>query len=217
MVAHTVTSPTEANQHQAGFRVGNLAQSKLKMRPGKKPGPKGNRKSSQDRRYQAVLMRRDGMSLQDIGDKLGVTPQMVSGYISQSLKELQSQSLDAISEERTLDLLRIDESLSDVEACIRALRVDAKQGEREASATIARLLDTRCKLIDRRAKLLGTDAPAKSEVTGKDGAPLVEEVTPQRIRDVMRARFGGNVCPEVEEESGSATDSDGSGDPPDAG
>jgi predicted transcriptional regulator len=180
-------------------------------RKGRKPGPKGSRLSTEIRRTEAIKLRVAGWNTYAIAEKLDVTHQTVSEYIETYLDRVKEESKDRISHERELDILRIEESLIDVEACIRALRVDAKQGEREASQTIARLLDTRCKLIDRRAKLLGTDAPAKSEVTGKDGSPLVEEVTPQRIRDVMRARFGGNVCPEVEEET------NGDGNVPDAG
>lgn len=150
-----------------------------------------------------------------IAEKLGVTPSMVSHYISQVLAELRTQSTEAATEARDMDLMRIDESLADVEMCLRALRVDAKDGEREAAATIARLTDTKCKLLDRRAKMLGVDAPAKSEVTGKDGAPLVEEATPQRIRDVMRSRFGGNVCPEIEGDEATSDGAD-TGDSPGA-
>lgn len=162
-----------------------------------------------------MILRRDGMSLMAIAEKLGVTPSMVSHYISQMLAELREQSTEAAAEARDLDLMRIDESLSDIEMCLKALRVEAKSGEREASQTIARLTDTKCKLLDRRAKMLGVDAPARSEVTGKDGAPLVEEATPQRIRDVMRSRFGGNVCPEIEGDEATSDGAD-TGDSPGA-
>lgn len=136
-----------------------------------------------------------------IAEKLGVTPSMVSHYISQVLAELRTQSTEAATEARDMDLMRIDESLADVEMCLRALRVDAKDGEREAAATIARLTDTKCKLLDRRAKMLGVDAPAKSEVTGKDGAALSGNLTPAMVRSFVEEEFG-RVGPKGSESQG---------------
>ena len=133
----------------------------------------------------AAKLRRDGWGVYDIADKLDVAPSMVTQYVASYYRELRAEGKDAAEEARDIDLSRIDDSLRDVEMCLSALRVDAKNGEREASQTIARLIDTRCKLLDRRAKLLGTDAPSKSEVTGKDGAALSGNLTPAMVRSFV--------------------------------
>lgn len=171
--------------------------------PGKKPGPKGNRRSTELRRVEAAKLRAKGWSLYEIAKKLDVDPSTVWEYIRDYYKALNHEGEEAARTARELDLDRLDRAIKGIEQAI-------DMGDPQAINALVRVLD-------RRAKLLGIDAPARSEVTGRDGAPLVEEATPQRIRDVMRARFGGNVCPEVEEEGESATDSDRSGDPSDAG
>jgi predicted transcriptional regulator len=150
----------------------------------------------------AAKLRRDGWGVYDIADKLGVAPSMVTQYVATYYRELRAEGKGAAEEARDLDLARVDDSLKDVEMCLAALRVDAKQGEREAAQTIARLTDTKCKLLDRRAKLMGTDAPAKSEVTGKDGAPLQGDLTPAMMRSFVEEQFGRvgpkDAAPEAE-------------------
>lgn len=169
--------------------------------PGKKPGPKGNRKSTELRRVEAAKLRAKGWSLYEIARKLDVDPSTVWEYIRDYYKALNHEGEEAARTARELDLDRLDRAIKGIEQAI-------DMGDPQAINALVRVLD-------RRAKLLGIDAPARSEVTGKDGAPLVEEATPQRIRDVMRTRFGGNVCPEIESEEGTSDGAD-TGDSPGA-
>lgn len=157
---------------------------------GRKPGPKGSRLSTELRRVEVIKLRAIGWNTYALAEKFGVTHQTISEDIEIYLERVKSESKDRVATERELDLIRIDDSLRDVEACMAALRVEAKNGEREASQVIARLIDTRCKLLDRRAKLLGTDAPSKSEVTGKDGAALSGNLTPAMVRSFVEEEFG---------------------------
>lgn len=104
------------------------------------------------RRSSALEMRRAGADIEQIARRLGYTS------IAAAKKDISSAYEEVLKtpteESRALDLLRIDRM-------IMALWADARSG-------IAAAIDRVAKLIDLRAKLLGTYAPTQVEQVSFD-------------------------------------------------
>jgi hypothetical protein len=111
------------------------------------------------RRQKALDLRIAGVRYRQIGAQLGVSYQTAYRDVQTALGEL--ATLQAGKAERLREL--------EVERCDRlqmALWPKARSGDEKAvRALIA--------VMDRRAKLLGLDAPTKLEHGGADGQPLV--------------------------------------------
>ena len=105
----------------------------------------------------ALTLRMEGKTFEAIGEELGFA---TKGGAYVSVK----RSLDAITREPAEMLIKLDLERIDVLWEIQYLR--AQSGDVQAMAACM-------KLMERRAKLLGLDAPVRQEVTGKDGADLV--------------------------------------------
>jgi len=101
-----------------------------------------------DKQLQALQLRIAGVSYQSIADALGY--KHASGAhkaVSSALKKTLQEPADDL---RSLELARLDSAM-------QAIAASVKQGQYGA---IDRLL----KIMERRAKLLGLDAPAKLDV-----------------------------------------------------
>jgi AraC-like DNA-binding protein len=104
----------------------------------------------------AVKLRMEGRTFPEIAQELGYNSQQAAhDAVKRALVATLREPSDAL---RTLELERIDvlwqmqfmnATSGDVQACMACL-----------------------KLQERRAKLLGLDAPVQQEISGKDGAPL---------------------------------------------
>lgn len=104
----------------------------------------------------ALELRMEGKTFEQIA--------VETGYNSkQAAYDAVKRSLDAITREPAQELIKLDLERLDVLWQIQYL--NAQSGDVQAMAACM-------KIMERRAKLLGLDAPAKQEVTGKDGAPL---------------------------------------------
>lgn len=103
-----------------------------------------------DRQLQALELRKAGASYRQIANALGFKgPSGAHAAVAQALTDTLSEATDAL---RTLEAERLD-------ALMVALWKTATQGNQGA-------IDRVLKVMERRARLLGLDAPVKSEVTG---------------------------------------------------
>ena len=112
------------------------------------------------RAAKALELRMEGMKFDDIANELGYNSK-------QAAFDAVSRELKAITREPAEEVLRIDLERLDRMWGIHYL--NAQAGDAVALSSCMRIME-------RRARLLGLDAPAKNEVTGKDGAPLAPPV-----------------------------------------
>jgi len=111
-----------------------------------------------ERRQKALEMRKAGATYMQIGNALGISNVAAHKHVMAALKVLTEKTIEDASEVLRLELERLDQLQLQ-------LWTKAKQGH---LGSIDRIL----KVMDRRAKLLGIDAPEKRELTGPNGAPL---------------------------------------------
>lgn len=110
---------------------------------------------AQERRAKAVQLRRMGWSYSRIANQLGMTKSSVHKAVTKALTETQ-QALDVEADTlRAQELERLDELQSHI-------WIEASKGNLKA-------VDRILKIIERRAKLLGLDAPTKVASTTPDG------------------------------------------------
>lgn len=101
------------------------------------------------RRLEAIQLRRDGLSFTEIGSRLGISRQMANRIVRRELQNLQALSLQEADLLRTLEADRLD-------LLLKSFMPKAREGDHKAA-------DVVLKVIDRRAKLFGLDAPTRTE------------------------------------------------------
>lgn len=128
-----------------------------------------DRFSAASKRHRAVQLRLDGRSLQDIGDALGVSRQMAWKYVREELQRVSNQYQESIGTMVQLELERLD-------AILMGIWGQASSGHLGA-------IDRVLKIMDRRARLTGLDAPAKIAHTDPTGTVEATGDIPQEISD----------------------------------
>jgi hypothetical protein len=120
--------------------------------------PKTARRRIRNREHlaQAMELRKAGASFQQIGDKLKLTRQRAFQLVSEGLQELNAICTDKAEELRRLDLERLDSLLLSL----------------YPQRSNPRVADSILRTMERRAKLLGLDAPQKVAQTTPDGDAL---------------------------------------------
>lgn len=111
-----------------------------------------------ERQIQALELRKAGWPFHKIGVRLGISTSQAFKDVSAQLKQLAALALDNADELRQLELERLD-------MLIKGLEPMARVGNPGAANSYLRVME-------RRAKLLGLDAPARQEVTGAGGGLL---------------------------------------------
>jgi len=113
-----------------------------------------------ERQTKAVQLRAAGLSFDVIAAQLGFANRQSA---HRSVKAaLQGNLREAVAELRELDAERLD-------GLLRALYPRALKGDYGAADRVLRILE-------RRAKLYGLDAPVKQEVSGPEGGPMGVQV-----------------------------------------
>jgi len=107
------------------------------------------RMTAKEREYKALELRKAGAGYQVIGDQLGMTASGAYRAVMRSLKKLNEKISEEALEVRRLELERLD-------AMLIALWPQARKGNQGA-------VDRVLRIMDRRAKFLGLDAPTKQE------------------------------------------------------
>lgn len=110
-----------------------------------------------ERRIKALALRKAGASYRSIADTLACSLSQVYDDVQHAYAELNAQQQAEAAEARTLEAARLD----DVQA---SFWQRARSGDVKAAQTVLRVME-------RRAKLLGLDAPTLIAPTNPDGTP----------------------------------------------
>lgn len=122
------------------------------------PVKRGVKEAAAERRVQAFDLRKAGASYRAIGRALGISEAQAHRDVHLVLDGLAKRANESAIHVRNLELSRMDSMLNALWQAIR-------RGDPTSISTALRV-------SERRARLLGLDAPAKQELTGKDGGPL---------------------------------------------
>jgi DNA-binding CsgD family transcriptional regulator len=114
--------------------------------------------TAQDREIAALELRRAGKTYRAIGAALGITEPGAHACVKRALARGAAELREAAAEAIELDLERLD-------ALLAGFWDRAEAGDEDAA-------DRVLKILERRAKLLGLDAAARTELTGADGGPI---------------------------------------------
>ena len=129
---------------------------------------------SLERKREAVQLRKEGLTLAEIGRRLGVSAVMVHKYIKSELEAIRAETHETAIMEREIALLRL-------ESIIGISYKKAKEGDWKAASLML-------KAMERQAKLLGLDAPTKLEPI----KPKPEPMTPEKLNEIRRQVWGYN-------------------------
>lgn len=117
----------------------------------RKDAQPGKKEAATERRLQALQLRMAGAPYHAIAARLGVSIGQAHADVQTELQRIAAESADVAADVRTLELERLD-------ALLLALWAQAKQGNQGA-------VDRVLRVMERRAKLLGLDAPTKIDHT----------------------------------------------------
>jgi len=111
-----------------------------------------------ERRTEFLNLRIEGKTFAEIGAALGVSPQRAHAVVTEELQKLNAERAEAAAEVTRLELERLDKLLAGV--------------WEQATAGDGPALDRVLAIMNRRARLLGLDAPRKQELSGPGGREL---------------------------------------------
>ncbi|MCP4099159.1 MAG: hypothetical protein GY748_23295 [Planctomycetaceae bacterium] len=113
--------------------------------------PKGSRAKAAERRNQSLELRKAGASYRSIGRQLGISAPQAHRDVAKSIAELKKLGEENAQAVRELEVQRLD-------AMLLGLWPQARTGHQ---GSVDRVL----RIMQRRASLLGLDAPARQDVT----------------------------------------------------
>jgi hypothetical protein len=148
---------------------------------GKRPPHPGESEIIAERRMRALNLRKAGGSYRQIAQQLGVSLNTAWADVNAELLELREQTKADAAEVRDLELQRCDEMILGLWPAVR-------RGDPKAVSAAVRV-------SERRSKLLGLDAPSKSEISGANGGPVeLLEVRESLARKLagLAARLGSS-------------------------
>lgn len=136
------------------------------------------------RRSEVLRLRtRNRWSYRRIGEAVGVSHVTVKNDLDVIRDEMAQENRENGERLRAEELAMLDEAIRYVQSVI-AGEVEGQDGADETKDRLA-AVDKLVKLSERRAKLLGLDAPEKFE-----GKIDQSEITPAMVADRVRAKFG---------------------------
>jgi hypothetical protein len=135
------------------------------------------------RRTKVVQLRLAGRTLADIGRELGCSPQRVHAILTREMQSAQGLRKETAEELLQLELQRLDV----LQAAVwdKALAGDLKA------------VETALRVIDRRVRLRGLDAPTRSQITVGGYAADLSKLTDAELIEQAR-RLGLEVPDELE-------------------
>lgn len=107
-----------------------------------------------ERRLEALRLRRDGYTYQQIASALGVSVSRAHDLVTGAYRQLREELSETADDALQLDLSRLDGLLR--AHWPRAVGAGAEPPDPKSAEVVL-------KMIDRRARLLGLDAPTKTE------------------------------------------------------
>lgn len=138
----------------------------------------------QERRKRALELRKQSLTLRQIATKMACAVSVVHAYIHDAIADIPVEDAKDV---RAIELLKLDK----LERIVRKRVVTSKGDPQAVGAWI--------KVMERRAKLTGADAPAKID---HSGAVVVAEATPAEARRVMAELFDKSKAPPSDPERG---------------
>jgi len=127
-----------------------------------KSGHKGARARAAERRSKALELRKAGASYRQIGAQLDVSMAQAHRDVTRAIANLAKLSEGDAEALRILEEQRLD-------GLFLSVWSQARAGDLQA-------IDRCLRIMARRAKLMGLNAPAEWWLSGKDGAPLIPDV-----------------------------------------
>lgn len=116
----------------------------------KKGSARGHEAAAVMRREQALELRAAGMTYMYVAEKLGISKTQAWRDVQKAIKEVQEEYTENTKAIITIELKRLDRMLL-------ALWTEAIKGNQGA-------IDRVVKIMERKSRLLGLDAPTKKEV-----------------------------------------------------
>lgn len=143
------------------------------------PASKAQQAATAERRTKAIRLRLEGEDWQDIADKLGYSSRGAACTdVNRALATRVAEMGSTLEVYREAELMRLDQLTVEVWRVLRARHYLISQGETVEDPETGRPLlddgpslqavDRLLKIQDRRAKLLGLDAPQRMEVLTLD-------------------------------------------------
>ena len=169
----------------------------------------------EERRHQAWLLRVKGKSVREIATALNVSVGTAHSDLKAVLERTKSENNEAAEDHRVLSLSRLDRALSTIEDALEAMSIRTNEDGEVIAAGIdhelrLKALDRLVKLEERRAKLLGLDAPVKSEVE----ANVTNVASPEEAARLVRQMFGEHASKKADESEPATPDAPVSVQPP---
>ncbi len=134
---------------------------------------------AKDRQVDALTLRKQGLTYSAIAEKLGVSKGSAVAYVQKALKELAEECKEEAEQVRDLEQMRLDGLyLKSLESLVRAeeiatrlaSRAPSKQPDIKAWAAAEGIIHSAVReclgVQERRAKLLGLDAPEQINHSG---------------------------------------------------
>ena len=118
--------------------------------PPAKRAPTGTAEKTAARRLQALELRKAGATYQQIGERLNISANQAHLDVRRELQKLAEQSAELATEVRQMELERLD-------AMHLGLWPEARKGHLGA-------VDRVLRIMERRASLLGLDAPKQQDI-----------------------------------------------------
>ena len=139
-----------------------------------------------------------GLSYREIADAMGVSVASICRDANLILDRMKEEQITALVKARTIDARRLDRTLN-------AIWPDVQKGD---LPTIDRFL----RLMERRARLLGLDAPTRTELTGENGEAMEINVTADAAEALARRllpelALGGTTTAPVRDDADAASES----------
>ncbi|MEY2655068.1 MAG: Rhodococcus phage Jace [Pseudomonadota bacterium] len=133
-------------------------------------------------RQQASLeLRRMGMGYIEIGNRLGISKSQAHRLVQAGLADARAQIGAEANDLKSEEISRLD-------AMLAGLWPDARKGQHGA-------VDRVLKIMERRAKLLGLDAPVKLAHGGDGNAPPIKTEHAHAMTDADLERIASNGGP----------------------
>jgi len=130
---------------------------------------------SMERQVKALELRRSGMSYHEIAAALGIGKSQAQRYVQAGLASAREQVAAEASDLRAEEVSRLD-------GMLRGLWPDARKGHLGAVEKVL-------KIMERRAKLLGLDAPVRLAHGGDGDAPPIKSENIHAMSDADLERI----------------------------
>lgn len=124
-----------------------------------RPPHPGEAERIQARREKALALRKAGASFRMIAKECEVSVETAHSDVMAELSALSEITQAHAEDVRALEIRRLDDLQVNITNILR-------------TGATPRAIDSAIRLSERRAKMLGLDAPAKRQVSGPDGMPL---------------------------------------------